>query len=299
MKVLIGIVTHNRADIVIRAIESALNQDHPDTEIAVFDDGSTDGTNALRARFPQLSWHGVERPQGYLLARNQLMRETDADLYFSLDDDAFFMHRDEISRGVEVLKERTDVAALAYDVLSPDRPKPSKPATPFPTHMFIGCGHLLRVSAAREVEYYAANPSGYGSEEVDLCIRLLDRGHNILYLPGVHVWHEHSPVSRDRPAQVKSNLCNDLTFVYRRYPFPSVLWRFPQRVLIHAAYSLHAGSWKDCTAGFWLFFKSLLRIVPTRKPVKQDTYRKYLSLTKSYPDFFMRSHPLTDESRSA
>jgi glycosyltransferase involved in cell wall biosynthesis len=86
LKVLIRITTKNRAAILPKAIESALNQDYPHTEIAVFDDASTDETPLLQAQFPAITWYRVEKNQGYLAARNQMMRDTDADLYFSLDE---------------------------------------------------------------------------------------------------------------------------------------------------------------------------------------------------------------------
>ena len=45
------IPTYNRADCVVRAIESAVRQTYPDLEIIVVDDGSTDGTASLLRAF--------------------------------------------------------------------------------------------------------------------------------------------------------------------------------------------------------------------------------------------------------
>jgi len=158
LKVLIGITTYNRADILAKSIQSALDQDYPDKEVAVFDDASTDETPSLRASFPQVKWYRVDRNQGYLLGRNKLMSDTDADFYFSLDDDAWFLRGDEISVGVKLLQSRPEVSALAYDVLTPDRPGAVDRKEPIPTHMFIGCGHLLRLTAVREVGFYTPSP---------------------------------------------------------------------------------------------------------------------------------------------
>ena len=93
------------------------------------------------------------------------MRESDASVYFSLDDDAWFISGDEISQGVKALQDNPQVAALAYDILSPDRPTPAKRGEPRATHTFIGCGHLLRLSAVREVGFYVPGPGFYGGEE--------------------------------------------------------------------------------------------------------------------------------------
>ncbi|HEY8225368.1 MAG TPA: glycosyltransferase, partial [Pyrinomonadaceae bacterium] len=233
MKVLIGITTYNRAEILAKSIQSALDQDYGDKEVAVFDDASTDDTESMKSRFPNVSWYRAERNQGYLAARNKLMRETEADFYFSLDDDAWFIRGDEITQGVTLMKERREIAALAYDILSPDRPKQSERKEPFKTNVFIGCGHMLRLSAVREVSFYTPNPGNYGFEESDLCVRLIDRAYEILYTPGVHVWHDKSSVARKSNEQYSSAVCNDLAFAVRRCPFPMVLAGVPAKLYSH------------------------------------------------------------------
>lgn len=281
MKVLIGITTHNRASLLEKAIQSALAQDYADKEVAVFDDASTDETPELQARFPQVRWHRVEESQGYLPARNQLMSETDAEFYFSLDDDAWFIHGDEISKGVELLRARPEVAALAYDILSPDRPTPTERAEPYATHMYIGCGHLLRLRAAREVGYYTPNPGFYGGEEKDLCVRLLDRGYEILLTPGLHVWHDKAMLARDLPAQHRSGVCNDFVFAFRRCPYPMVLWLIPGKIFSHFKFAVRHGFVQPCAEGMLLFFRSIGKLRPTRQPVSPLAFREFLKRSRA------------------
>jgi GT2 family glycosyltransferase len=281
MKVLIGITTRNRARILPRAIESALEQDYQDKEIAVFDDASTDETDELRARFPQVRWYRAEEAQGIPKARNRLMSETDAELYFSLDDDAWFVKGDEISVGVELLKEQPQVAALAYDILSPDKPDECERAEAYRTHMYIGCGHLLRLSAARELGYYAPSPGFYGSEEKDLCVRLLDSGYEVMFLPGVHVWHDKAMLARSLPAQHRSGVCNDFVFAFRRCPFPLVLWCLPGKVVSHLKFAIGNGFIKPCLQGMFLFLTSLGSVASTREPVSPVAFREFLKRSRA------------------
>jgi glycosyltransferase involved in cell wall biosynthesis len=267
MKVLIGITTHNRANILAKSIQSALAQDYVDKEVRVFDDASTDETPSLREKFPSVDWYRAETNQGYLFARNKLMRETNADFYFSLDDDAWFTQGDEISRGVAFMKERAEVAALAYDILSPDRPHPAERAEPRKTNVFIGCGHMLRLSAVREVSYYTPNPGNYGSEESDLCVRLLDRKYEIFCLPGVHVWHDKSSLARQSNAQYSSAVCNDLAFALRRCPFPMVLAGLPAKMFSHLRFATKNQLFGAYVIGMGKFFGAFLAIANSREPV--------------------------------
>lgn len=281
MKVLIGITTHNRADILAKAIQSALGQDYPNKEVAVFDDASSDETPQVRERFPGVRWLRAATNQGYLAARNQMMRETDADLYFSLDDDAWFLRGEEISVGVELMEHRPDVAGLAYDILTPDRPHEVKRQSPVRTHMFIGCGHLLRLSAVREIGYYTPNPGSYGSEEKDLCVQLLDRGHEIMFLPGVHVWHDKSAQARDLAAQHRSGVCNDFVFALRRCPMPMALWLIPGKVVSHLRFAITHGLLRPCLRGMAMFCAALPSVAPTRKPVSSTAFHEYLRRSRA------------------
>jgi len=275
VKVLIGITTYNRAEILAKSIQSALDQNFPNKEVAVFDDASTDDTPRLKKRFPQVRWLRVETNQGYLVGRNALMRETDADFYLSLDDDAWFMTRDEVSIGVDLLTKHPDVAALAYDILSPDRPNAASRTQPTPTHMFIGCGHMLRLTAVREVGYYTPNPGSYGSEEKDLCVRLLDHGYELLFLHGVHVWHEKTMQSRDVEAQHRSGVCNDLVFALRRCPLPLALWLIPGKVVSQLRFGISNGLVRPCLKGIALFFRSIPRVASTRRAVSTQAFNEY------------------------
>lgn len=275
MKVLIGITAHNRADLLSKVIKSALEQDYPNKEVAVFDDASSDGTPLLKAQFPQVRWFRNEEPRGYLYARNRLMRETDADLYFSLDDDAWFSKGDEISVGIKMMQAKPDVAALAYDILSPDRPNPEARTNPRETHTFIGCGHMLRLSCVREIGYYTPNPGFYGGEEQDLCIRLLDRQYEIMFLPGVHVWHDKSMKARNLSAQHTSGVCNDLVFAFRRSPFPMLCWLVPGKVISHVRFAVTHNCLKPCLKGIGAFLREMPGLLTTRKPVTATIYNEF------------------------
>jgi GT2 family glycosyltransferase len=270
--VIVGITTLNRAVVLPKAISSALAQDYPNLSITVLDDGSTDATPALAATFPEVSWQRNEVPQGIIEARNLLMA-ANADYYLSLDDDAWFLRGDEISVAIAYMEAHFDVGAVAFDILSPDRVEPEQRSTPKSVGMFIGCGHVLRLSAVRDAGFYASCPGAYGSEEKDLCLRLADLGHAIVLLPGVHVWHDKEWTGRDWYPLHRSGVCNDLMMAARRCPFPDVLAVIPFKILSHVRFGLKKREMlRPAIAGILLFFRHLSGVFKSRRPVKREVF---------------------------
>ena len=275
-EVLVGIVTRNRHRVLPKAIESALRQMYPRVRVAVLDDGSEDDTPQLRSRYPTVRWIRWEQSRGYLEGRNYLMRESNADFYLSLDDDAWFISDDEISIAVQDLEANPKVAAAAFDILSPDRERRDPRSEPQPTHQFVGCGHMLRTSAVRECGFYVPFPGYYGSEEMDLSVRLLDRNWEIHFLRGVHVWHDKTTIARDISAQHLSGVCNDLAFAARRCPFPLVLGIIPVKLMNHVRFAAKNHLLKPCLAGLKLFISRALFVLNSREPVRASTFVEFI-----------------------
>ncbi|NJL93388.1 MAG: glycosyltransferase family 2 protein [Anaerolineae bacterium] len=64
---------YNHAHFLPQALESALAQTHSPCEIRVIDDGSSDNTAAVAARYPNIGYH-YQTNQGLSAARNTGIR---------------------------------------------------------------------------------------------------------------------------------------------------------------------------------------------------------------------------------
>jgi len=215
-----------------------------------------------------------------MAARNYWMTSAYEDYFVGLDDDAWFVQGDEIEVAVSVLERDREVAAVAFDIISPDRPNRMPRGKQHLTPLFTGCGHVLRLAAVREVGVYELMPGIYGGEEKDLCLRLLDAGYKIVRLPGVHVWHEKTPVSRDRLAQYRSAVCNDLAITLWRTPAPLLPAALVARCYWYLKFSLKRGLTRPCLGGFGLFARSVPAILRSRRPVKAATLHAFKRLAK-------------------
>ena len=154
---------------------------------------------------------------------------------------------------VDYLERHPQAAAVAFDILSPDRAQPVRREARRSVAMFIGCGHVLRLSVVKELGGYAEFPGSYGVEEKDLCLRLIDAGYQIVKFDGVHVWHDKSQMARDVPRQHASGVCNDLALTLRRVPlglvFPLIAWKASR----HLSFALTHGLLRPCLQGFQAF----------------------------------------------
>lgn len=274
--VLAGITTRNRAAVLPKALDSLRRQSYPHFQTTVLDDASTDGTWNLRTRYPEVRWVQHATSQGYMASRNELMSGTDAKYYLCLDDDAWFMRGDELALAIARLEAQPEVAAIAFDILSPDRPNEETRGPARRTALYIGCGHVLRLSAARAAGFYAPSPGVYGSEEKDLCLRLADLGFRVELLPGVHVWHDKAWGDRDNRPLHRSGVSNEMTMALRRCPLPDVLIVLPLKTVSYLWFWIrHPFYARAGLAGLFDFVRHIPAAWRTRQPVKRATFWRF------------------------
>jgi GT2 family glycosyltransferase len=281
--VVVGIATRNRAALLNKAIESAQSQSHRPLRLTVIDDASDDETPKLRECFPTAEWRRSDGACGLVASRNILMLGANDKYFVSLDDDAWFMEGDEIALAVEHLERHPGIAAIAFDVLSPDRSKPRARGSVTQVGMFIGCGHVLRLSVVRKIGGYRPFPGLYGAEEKDLCLQILDRGYDIVRLDGVHVWHDKTPMDRDIPKQHRSGVCNDLSLTIRRAPSSMLCVALVWKLLRHLMFAVRNRLVGSCLLGFGDFVRQLRPIWKSREAVRVRTLARFHSLSHSQP----------------
>lgn len=271
--VLIGITTLNRANTLPKALNSAKEQNYKNKKIIVIDDASTDGTSKIRETFPDVEWFHNKTSRGLRENRNRMMQISGYKYFVSLDDDAWFLQGDEVTIAVTHMEHNPKLAAIAFDILSPDSSHKRCRSKPRKTHNYIGCGHILRLSAVKEAGWYENSPGAYGAEERDLCLRLMNKGYSIDILPGVHVWHDKAWDNRDWFPLHKSGVCNDLFLTIRRCPFPDIFITLPLKIISHLKFGIKNPEMLHATfSGITFFMKKLPESFKTRKAVRRDVF---------------------------
>ncbi|ELZ24230.1 glycosyl transferase family protein [Halosimplex carlsbadense 2-9-1] len=109
------IPAYRRADVVGRAIDSALAQTASDLEVVVVDDGSDDGTEAVVAAYddPRVRYLAHERNRGVSAARNTGVEASTGEYVAFLDSDDEWLPR-KLERQLAVLDDRGEGWVGAY-----------------------------------------------------------------------------------------------------------------------------------------------------------------------------------------
>lgn len=119
--VTVVIPTYNHENYIIDSIESVLNQDYPNIELIVINDGSTDGTGETVKRYLEEHGNGnlfkiIEKENegpGMTLARG--LKEASGEYFCGLASDDIFIPNS-ISLRMDVLKKNKDLDGVFADV---------------------------------------------------------------------------------------------------------------------------------------------------------------------------------------
>lgn len=198
-RVSVVVASYNGARTLPACLESLTRLNYPDYEVILVDDGSTDTTPALAARFPQVRWLRHERNLGLSEARNtgiaaargEVIAFTDADcradedwLYYTVGE---LLESGAAGVGGPNLLPPDDSWVAAVVMVSPGGPAPVLLTDRLAEHV-PGCNMVFWKRALREVGGFDPQFRRAG-DDVDLCWRLRQHGGLIGYSHAGFVWH--------------------------------------------------------------------------------------------------------------
>lgn len=293
----VGVATKNRPEALVRCLRSLRLLGGLLAEAVVVDDGSDPPVEgpalaALAADLPpELRFIRHDASRNLSTCRNRIAREAHTPWVLNLDDDAFIVTREAVERAVRVLEADDSVAAVAFPQCDADGvpydPAAQPLAVDYPAYAptFIGYAHLLRREAFLAVGGFRER-MGINGEEKELCLRLLDRGWRVVYLPDACIAHVADQGNRDQRRYLQQVARNDVLAALYDQPFPLVmagaavrLWRyFPMR----KGWKIHD------PGGFGTLVRGLARELPgalrERRPVRWSTLRQWREMTSSAPE---------------
>lgn len=275
------IVTKDRREDALRAVESAIAQEPP-VEVLLVDDGSSDGTaEAVAEAFPRARVERHEEAAGYILRRNDAARRASAPVIVSIDDDAVFTSSGSVAAAVAAFDHpRVAAVAMPYvDVAQGEEVLQQAPGDGvYVTHRFRGTAHALRKDVFVALGGYRSMLF-HQAEEPDFAIRLLGAGYVVRLGRGDPVRHFGSP-KRDVDRIWFYQCRNDVLFAWHNVPMPDVVLRLA-KVVAHTLW-LGVGVRRPglFARGLRAGLAAVVRGQASREPVSRRAWRLYERLAR-------------------
>ena len=286
----VGITTRNRPAALARCVRSLAHLQPLAPDVLVFDDHSEPPVDApVAAAAPAglaVRVIRADAPAGYIVGRNRMVREAATPYVLLLDDDAVIFDAAAIARAIEVLVRDNRVAAVAFAQGESDgrpwpaRMQPARGREPVYVPAFIGFAHLLRRDVFLRLGGYRESLVFYG-EEKDFCVRALDRGLRIVYLPDAVVGHVPDPGGRSASRYVRFVIRNDCLYSLHNEPWPLAAISLPVRLWRYRRMSAGNG---DAGGLRWIgreILRSLGHLGRERRAVKWSTVREWRRLGRT------------------
>ena len=270
------IVNWNLKDSLRETLLSFRKVNYPGLQILVSDNASSDGSQEMvRAEFPEVHLLAHETGQGYArgasLGMAHLVDKTD--YIFSTTNDVI-VDPEMINELVKYGEAHPEAGVLGTKIYFHSRPDviwhAGARVHPLHGHSYTfgwlhkdheryskvrdcdfvgGCGFLLRCSVLRKIGFYKEDMIFY-SEDADLCYRMRENGHRVVYIPAAKMWHKvDTTLSKNRPVQLHYSTRNGLYLIQRHkigfYPLSLLVHIFavsPAKMLFFAL----CGQWGNC-----------------------------------------------------
>ncbi|HEY0024276.1 MAG TPA: glycosyltransferase family 2 protein [Longimicrobium sp.] len=289
----VGVCTRDRPDALVRCIRSLGAIAGLVGDVIVVDDGSRVPVEpGLREALgpdapPGLRVLRSEASRGLAAGRNAIVHATASAYVLNLDDDASVVDPAAIHAALAVFDTDPRVGAVALAQGDeqgrawPAQAQPAPVSVPSRVASFVGYGHVLRRRAMLQVGGYREELVMTG-EEKELCLRLLDAGWRVVYLPDAVVAHRADPGGRDMRRYLHLTVRNDVLIALYTLPLPLALGG--AMVRLRRYFQMRRGWNVDDPEGF---AGVLRRLAPAarvalgaRTPVKWSTVREWRRLTQ-------------------
>ncbi|MCF6129918.1 glycosyltransferase family 2 protein [Flavobacterium sp. AS60] len=291
IKTAILISTKNRCDDLLFTLNATKHLFNENVSCVVYDDGSTDGTfEQIKTNFPEVILHRNEVSKGYIFCRNKMLNETTADFAISLDDDAQILNENPIQIITDYFSNTPSCGVIATRIFwGKDKPENSSTAEiAQKVKSYVGCGHIWRMNAWRDIPNYAEWFGFYGEENF-ASLQLFKKKWEVHYVPELLVQHRVDLKNRTQTNQ-------DFTFRYRRslradwynyflfFPLSKIPRKLAYSIWMQCKSKIFKGNFKVVSPLFRAIFDLIFaipKLISNRNGLTSEEYSNYLKLNEA------------------
>lgn len=262
-------------------------------ECVVFDDGSTDSTHEyIKENFPEVILQRNPISKGYIFCRNKMLNETQADYAISLDDDAHFITDNPLESILNHFEGNANCGLVALRIFWGLEEPVTVLTSEKPTKVqgFVGCAHVWRMRAWREIPSYPEWFVFYGEENF-ASYQLFKKNWKIYYLPEVLVNHRVDVKSRktnaDYTIRLRRSLRSGWYLFFLFYPIKMIPRKMAYSLWIQFKYKVFKGDLKALQAILVALLDlvwNIPKIIKNSNRLTKKEYEEYSQLleTKLY-----------------
>ena len=234
-RISVVIVSLDRVDNLRASIESL----GPDHQIAVVDNGSTDGSETLNVEFPHLHFSRLPRNFGLVKALNIGLRSAEGEYILCLHDDARVTGGD-VSRLADYLESHPDAGVVSPLLVDPSgAPVPQARALPSPGEpdpalrlpgdaeeesvaCVSGAAIMFRSFFLRSLRHVDEHYGTYGAS-IEICAKVRSAAKKVVILHSVTAIHENEPSPVPRGMLAGDRAAGTAVFLGKHHGFMSGL----------------------------------------------------------------------------
>lgn len=276
----VAILTWNRRQQVLKAIESVFQQTYRPVELVVVDSASMDGTvEAINAAYPSVKVIRLHRNLGCPEGRNVALSNCSGDVLYALDDDGW-LAENTLQNVVDCFRRHPKAGVVCCHVVPPGV-RIERSGLDEVRHTFNGGASAFRREILRTAGFY---PSDFfrQAEEGDLALRVIEAGYSIVYSPDAVMFHDIVPLNRTNKQHWYYGCRNELTTVVRRYPWVLVFPVVVQKIGVWTTLGLTQGALVHTLRGVWHVVTRWSQVVRERQPVSIATVREVFRLKMAF-----------------
>lgn len=288
------ITTKNRLlDLIFTLDKIKYLLDKEEVVCLICDDGSTDGTfEFLSQNYPKIMLIQNSKSEGLIYSRNRLMGLATTEFAISLDDDAHFLTDNPLASIRNYFDAHKNCGLLALRIfwglaapsvlVSSDKPQR--------VQGFVGCAHVFRMKAWRDIPNYPAWFVFYGEENF-ASYQLFKTNWEIHYLPEVLVHHRVDIKARkqhkDYMQRQRRSLRSGWYLFFLFYPYREIPLKMAYSLWMQFKIKVFQGDFKALKAIILALFDlvwNIPRIIKNSNRLTQNEYESYNQLpeTKLY-----------------
>jgi glycosyltransferase involved in cell wall biosynthesis len=281
------ITTKNRIeDLKFTLVKIQHLLDRTDVECIICDDGSSDETSSfLQNNYPEIQLIRNPVSKGLIYSRNTLLSLVTTPFAISIDDDLHFITQRPLELIAHHFEKNANCGLIGFRVFW-DLEEPISTISkeiPIAMQSFVGCGHVWRINAWRDIPDYPAWFIFYGEEDF-ASYQLFKKNWEIHYLPKVLVHHRVDIKARKNNADYGRRLRRSLRSGWYLYflflPSQYIPKKMGYSIWMQLKSKIFKGDWRALSAVLLAMMDLVLAIPKIIKNSNRLTDAEYAAYQK-------------------